>query len=51
MLGKNILKASYHKSIQGTYEAPEYTAQLRSDKINLVFHHIFNPNAPINLRS
>lgn len=39
------IKASYHKSIQGTYEAPEYTAQLRSDKINLVFHHIFNPNA------
>lgn len=43
------VKASYYKTIQSTYQPPEYTSQKRSDKINLVFHQIFNKDASKNL--
>ena len=39
------VKTSYYKEIQSTFKAPEYTAQTRADKINLVFHQIFNKDA------
>ncbi|TAH67730.1 MAG: glycosyl hydrolase family 18 [Anaerolineaceae bacterium] len=38
---KNV-KTSYYKEIKSSFTAPEYTAQTRPDKINLVFHQIFN---------
>ncbi len=41
---KNV-KTSYYKEILSTFSAPEYTAQKRSEKINLVFHQIFNTEA------
>ena len=39
------VKTSYYKEIKSTFKAPEYTAQTRADKINLVFHQIFNKDA------
>ena len=38
---KNV-KESYYKEISSTFTPPIYTAQTRPDKINLVFHQIFN---------
>lgn len=38
---KNV-KESYYKEISSTFIPPVYTAQSRPDKINLVFHQIFN---------
>ena len=38
---KNV-KESYYKEISSTFTPPVYTAQTRPDKINLVFHQIFN---------
>lgn len=40
---------SYYKTIESTYEPPEYTSQLRNDKINLVFHQFFNYEAGMKL--
>ena len=42
---EKYIKTSFYKSIQGTYKPLEYTAQTRPEKINLVFHQIFNTNA------
>lgn len=36
---------SYYKTIESTYKPEEYTSQTRPDKINLVFHQIFNMDA------
>ena len=41
---KNV-KDSYYKDISSTFTSPVYTAQTRTDKINLVFHQIFNSEA------
>ena len=41
---KNV-KTSYYKEISSTFTAPVYTVQNRPDKINLVFHQIFNSEA------
>jgi spore germination protein YaaH len=41
---KNV-KASYYKEILSTFTPPEYTTQTRPDKINMVFHQIFNMEA------
>lgn len=39
------VKESYYKTIESTYKPEEYTSQTRPDKINLVFHQIFNMDA------
>ena len=39
------VKPSYYKEILSTFTSPEYTAQTRPEKINLVFHQIFNKEA------
>lgn len=36
------IKKSFYKTISSTYQEPEYTTQKRSEKINLVFHQVFN---------
>lgn len=43
------VKESYYKTIESTYEAPEYTSLKRSGKINMVFHQIFNQDAAMKL--
>jgi spore germination protein YaaH len=47
---KNLKKAEY-KKLESSYQAPEYTAQNRSEKINMVFHQVFNEEAVDNLES
>ncbi|HWT26917.1 MAG TPA: glycosyl hydrolase family 18 protein, partial [Mobilitalea sp.] len=40
------VKKSYYKTLSNSnYKAPEYTAQTRPGKINLVFHQVFNQDA------
>lgn len=41
---KNV-KTSYYKEIQSDFNPPEYTRLTRPNKINLVFHQIFNKDA------
>ena len=36
------VKGSYYKELTSSFKPPEYTAQSRPYKINLVFHQIFN---------
>jgi len=43
------VRESYYKTIESTYEAPEYTSLKRDGKINLVFHQIFNKDAGLKL--
>ncbi|HPU63218.1 MAG TPA: glycosyl hydrolase family 18 protein [Mobilitalea sp.] len=43
------LKESYYKTKGSAYQAPEYTSLTRSEKINLVFHQIFNKDAGAKL--
>ena len=43
------VKQSFYKTLQSTYQEPEYTAQTRPGKINLVFHQVFNSDAAGNL--
>jgi len=43
------VKESYYKTIESTYQAPEYTSLKRNGKINLVFHQIFNKDAAMKL--
>jgi spore germination protein YaaH len=42
-------KESHYKTLESTYQAPVYTSQSRSGKINMVFHQIFNEDAVDNL--
>ncbi len=46
---KKSTKESDYKTISSTYQAPEYTAQSRAKKINLVFHQVFNQDANARL--
>lgn len=39
------IKDSYYKTIESTYQPEEYTSQKRADKINMVFHQVFNKDA------
>ena len=39
------VKESYYKTVESTYKPQEYTTQTRPDKINLVFHQVFNKDA------
>ncbi len=45
------VKKSFYKKTESDYRAPEYTAQTRQDKINLVFHQIFNKDAAGSLET
>lgn len=47
---KHIKEATY-ESISSNYVAPEYTAQTRPGKVNIVFHQVFNADAVDNLES
>jgi len=44
-------KGSAYKTVTSSYQAPEYTSQKRSKKINLAFHQIFNADAADKLES
>ncbi len=45
---KNV-KKSFYKKLESTYRAPEYTAQTRKEKINLIFHQVTNQDSNANL--
>ena len=45
----NRTEKSYYKTLDSTFEKPEYTSQTRPGKINLVFHQVFNTEAVNNL--
>lgn len=44
-------KESVYKTVSSTYQAPVYSSQKRSKKINLAFHQIFNTDAADKLES
>lgn len=44
-------KESFYQNLESTYQEPEYTAQTRSGKINMVFHQVFNQDAADNLEN
>ena len=46
---KKATKESEYKTLESTYQEPEYSAQSRSKKINLVFHQVFNQDANAGL--
>lgn len=46
---KSCLKKAYYKKLKSSYQAPKYTSQTRSGKINMVFHQVFNTSAAGNL--
>lgn len=48
---KNCLKKAYYQTLKSDYKAPEYTAQSRADKVNMVFHQVFNKDASYHLES
>lgn len=47
---KNV-KKSFYKTLESSFKAPEYTAQTRDHKINLVFHQVTNQDANANLEA
>jgi spore germination protein YaaH len=46
---ENATKKSNYKTINSNYQAPQYTAQTRAGKINMVFHQVFNEAAADHL--
>ncbi len=46
---KNTTRESFYQTLSGTYTAPQYSAQTRSETINMVFHQVFNEDAADNL--
>lgn len=48
---KNMLTKADYKKVESSYQAPQYTSQTRSGKINLVFHQVFNKSANFNMES
>lgn len=46
---EKYVKESYYKTIESSYQAPEYTSLKKNEKINLVFHQIFNKDAGMKL--
>ncbi|MDD3174761.1 MAG: glycosyl hydrolase family 18 protein, partial [Herbinix sp.] len=48
---KKNLKKSYYQKLESSYQAPEYTAQTRSGKINMVFHNVTYEYAAGDLES
>jgi spore germination protein YaaH len=47
----SFVKKSFYKSITSSYKAPEYTAQTRPEKINMVFHQVFDNEAADSLEN
>lgn len=47
----NTTKESFYQTLESTFQAPEYTAQTRPGKINMVFHQVFNLEASANLEN
>lgn len=45
------IKESFYETVESDYIQPNYTAQTRSGKINLVFHQVFNMDAVNNLEA
>ena len=45
------IKESYYKTLSSNFKEPEYTSQTRPEKINLVFHQVFNKDAVSNLEA
>lgn len=45
------LKKSFYEKLESSYQAPKYTAQTRTGKVNMVFHQIFNESAVDNLEN
>lgn len=48
---KKSLKKAEYKKLESTFQAPVYTSQTRDEKINMVFHQVFNEDAADNLDS
>ncbi len=46
---EKYVKKSFYKTMESSFKAPEYTAQTRQGKINLVFHQVTNTEAAANL--
>ena len=46
---KKSTKEAYYQTLESTYQEPEYTAQSRTEKINLAFHQVFNQDANAGL--
>lgn len=44
-------KKSFYQTLESSYQAPEYTAQSRPEKINMAFHQVFNLEAMDNLEN
>jgi spore germination protein YaaH len=45
------VKQSFYKSITSDFKAPEYTAQTRPEKINMVFHQVFDEDSAGSLEN
>ncbi len=45
------VKKSFYQTIESSYIEPEYTAQIRPGKVNMVFHQVFNEDAVDNLEN
>jgi spore germination protein YaaH len=45
------IKETYYKTFSSDFKEPEYTSQTRPEKINLVFHQVFNKDAVSNLEA
>lgn len=43
------VKKSYYKTLKSNFREPQYTAQTRPGKVNLVFHQVFNQAANNNM--
>lgn len=46
---QNQVKKSYYKTLKSNFREPQYTAQTRPGKVNLVFHQVFNQAANNNM--
>jgi spore germination protein YaaH len=42
-------KEAFYQTLSSSYQAPEYTAQSRTEAINMAFHQVFNEDAADNL--
>jgi spore germination protein YaaH len=42
---KKHTKESFYQTLESSYQAPIYTSQTRSGKLNMVFHQVFNTEA------
>ena len=45
------IKESFYKTLTSDFIEPRYTTQTRSEKINIIFHQVFNEDAADNLEA